>query len=643
MLSHLERLHDTLETPAGETLHYWWIYATPEEYPEHGPPADTAFRPYHASDEGVACVDDVARIAVAYLAHHAVHGDEHSRERARQALEFVRYMQHDDGTFLNFVTDPEMNETVFGDADPESVEGVRVNGTPTSKPALEFWASRACWALGEGYAAFADRAPEFAASLADCLGSYLAVLEADVLSDYGEYDTVRGRRVPAWLLNSDSYATAPTVLGLASYCRAADDGRAETVLRKLADGIHGCRDGDALTYPFGAHLSTPRGDSWHTWGLRQAAALARAGDVLDEDDYVSSARRAVTALYTFFATSDVQVARMGPAPIPYHQLSYGMDALVQGCTELWRATDEPGFAHLGGQLASWYHGNNLKRTPVWDAETGRGFDGIYQDTVDWRSGAESTAAAVRTMLDVEQYPESARLAAPLAVTEVRSFTSVDTESGETDPKASRLDEPTGSSMFSGGRVVKLFDGGSLTLAPDLDAGEYRPYIVYKEMIGRESTVVLSVGDQRRTLEYDGGSATHFWMASVDPVELSGGEAVTVEYHGPLDRWGKLDTVVFQPAVSSRVVEADGTGRAVGVARSFVESEREVSIPLPDGVGTALVAVLDDRGHRTDEYTVSGPEGDGLTVPVEGGGVSICHAVPPEAVDGGEPSYAGVVR
>lgn len=598
-LEHLERLHDTLETPDGDELHVWWIYAAPRADYEERPPTDAEYAPFPASDEGIACVDDVARIAVAYLNHYDSHGDDHSRKRARQALEFVRYMQQPDGTFLNFVTDPETNEAVFGEPDPEVVDGVRVDGTMTSKPILEFWSSRACWALGQGYATFADGSDGFGEEIADALRSYVGALESGPLSAYGEYDRAHGTKQPSWLQNGETYTTAPSVLGLAAYCRAADDDRARSALRKLAEGVAETGSGDAVTYPFGAHVATPPGQPWHTWGLRQAAALARAGDVLGEPEYVDAARREVSALHPLHCSSDAQIASFGPAPLPYHQLSYGTDALVHGCTELWRATDDPSWARLGSQLAAWYHGSNVERARMWDADAGRGYDGVYEDTIDWKAGAESTVAAVRTMLDVEQYPASARLDGPITDVTDRSYGVVDASEGETSDWATRFDPEGTDAVLTGGRVVKVFEPGRVTLDTGVGSGEYRPYVVVERTIAPESTVVVDVGDQRRTLSVGDAEDFYYECRALDPVEVTGDDQVTVTYQGARDRSAHVDALVFHPAVAWRAVTTDGNGAVAGIARSVVGDRRTAGIAVPRlDPATLSVRVLDESGGLT---------------------------------------------
>jgi hypothetical protein len=628
ILSHLDFLHDTLESAGGETVHVWWIYAKPAAEYRRRPPAETEYERFPASSEGIACVDDVARAAVVYLEHHDLHGDDHSLERARQALEFLRFMQLEDGQFLNFVVDPDLTEAVFGESDPEIVEGIRVNGSPTSEPDYGWWAARACWALGEGYRTFADRDADFAERLAESIHSYLDVVDDEVLSHYGEYTADRGVERPDWLVK-DSYTTAPAVLGLASYHRASGDERSADRLRKLADAIRETGRGDAITPPFRAHLAAPPGDAWHTWGMRQAAALARTGSVLEEDAYVDAARREVAALHAHHASSHNQIGSFGPAPLPYHQLSYGTDALVQGCTELWRATGEPGFAQLGGQLATWYSGNNIEHTRMWDPEAGRGYDGIYEDTIDWKAGAESTIAAARTALDVARYPPSAQCRGDCGPHGDRPFTTVMASDGATQDRATRLVTGTGDSLLAGGRLVEVFQGGYLTVEPSLEPGTYRPYLVHEQTIAPDARAVVWIDGAVQTLDIGGSPESHLRMTSLDPIEIEADPTVEVGYEGAGDRSLRLDAIVFQPAVGYRVVETEDSAGAV--ARSFLDERRTVSLsmPLEDGQPVDLRA-YDEQGTLIERSESRFDSPHEFEVPVEPRGFSICQGVPPES-------------
>ena len=47
--------------------------------------------------------------------------------------------------------------------------------------------------------------------------------------------------------------------------------------------------------------------------------------------------------------------------------------------------------------AAWFEGANDAGLPMWDPQTGGGFDGLHADAVNQNQGAESTLAALSTM------------------------------------------------------------------------------------------------------------------------------------------------------------------------------------------------------------------------------------------------------
>src|SRR3954449_9831845 len=104
-----------------------------------------------AAGEGLSAVDDVARAAIVYLWEYERTGDASLLDEAKRCLEFVLYMQADDGEFYNFVTDKAgtINET-----------------GNTSIKSLGWWAMRGFWALGEGVRVFNTVDPTYADKLA---------------------------------------------------------------------------------------------------------------------------------------------------------------------------------------------------------------------------------------------------------------------------------------------------------------------------------------------------------------------------------------------------------------------------------------------------------------------------------------------
>ena len=113
-LQHVLNLVDSLEVE-GENIAFIYIYADAPDY-----------KPQEAVGEGIACVDDVARAAVVYLRYYEITGIDSILARAKRLLNFVLYMQADDGEFYNFIDSTyQINKTYR-----------------TSRKSFDFWAAR---------------------------------------------------------------------------------------------------------------------------------------------------------------------------------------------------------------------------------------------------------------------------------------------------------------------------------------------------------------------------------------------------------------------------------------------------------------------------------------------------------------------
>lgn len=143
-----------------------------------------------------------------------------------------------------------------------------------------YWLTRTIWALGEGYAAFADEDPDFAALVRRRLDLAIAAVGRQVLSPHdGQTQVVDGLAWPAWLIADRADASSEAVYGLTAYVGAGGGDRAERVLRQLADGIAMMQEGTVRTWPFRALMPWAESRTvWHGWGDQMAGALASAGD-----------------------------------------------------------------------------------------------------------------------------------------------------------------------------------------------------------------------------------------------------------------------------------------------------------------------------------------------------------------------------
>src|SRR5207245_7697165 len=192
--------------------------------------------------EGVACVDDAARAVVLLLDLYRDTGDRRLGEWATGLVDFVLYMQRDDGRFHNFIRD--WDGTVNTDG-------------PTSYAGGTFWQARAVRALPKGHLVLRD--PRVAVPLARGF--------AFATANPAPPD-VRTIQVLA--------ALALMRVGLTPVLR-------ET-LEKWCGEIVACRDGDVL-------LNSPGEPAPHLWGHVQEGVLAEAAPFLDRPDLLDVALR----------------------------------------------------------------------------------------------------------------------------------------------------------------------------------------------------------------------------------------------------------------------------------------------------------------------------------------------------------------
>jgi len=345
------------------------------------------------ADEGIACVDDVARAAVVYLRHFELTGDRASLEMGKALVRFVMHMQSDAGLFYNFVFDRDL----------------RINTTHQNSTADAFtwWAGRAVWALGTAARVLKLEDPEFSAECVERIRRTLPHL-AGMLEHYGQTTTVAGREVPLWLVGEyASDATSEMMLGLVALREAYPDAYPDTDLHEMiarfSDGIARMQYGSMNVFPYAAHVSYP--NEWHGWGNSQTQALAEAG-------LVESALREANAFYPRLLVAGWRHSMVLDDPEggrDFEQIAYAVRGVAVGLARLHAQTGETRYATLAGLAASWFTGNNAAGVAMYDPETGRVFDGINDpETVNRNSGAESTIEGLVTVLEIEQIPEALR-------------------------------------------------------------------------------------------------------------------------------------------------------------------------------------------------------------------------------------------
>ena len=291
--------------------------------------------------EGVACVDDAARMAVLLCDVWSVTKLPLLASWAAGLADFLLYMEGD-GRFANFIHDwaGEINET-----------------GPTSERGGAFWQARGTRALAKLWAVFGDD------RVHDALVRALArIREADEApTDVRAIHTLMAAELVR-------LGTMPQLR--ADLQRWADD---------LARVHHGpvLLDHDGQTAP-------------HLWAHIQEGVLAEAGTLLDRPDLVARARTSAFAYLAPIVERGFALNTVQP---------YGVACAVFSLDRLAQFTGEPRFVELADKARAWFDGRNSAGRAVYDRGAGRVYDGIDHGTVNARSGAESNIVAAQALLE----------------------------------------------------------------------------------------------------------------------------------------------------------------------------------------------------------------------------------------------------
>ena len=289
--------------------------------------------------EGVACVDDVARAIVLLLDLYRDNGDARLRDWATGLLDFVLYMQRDDGRFHNFI---------------HSWDGTINTDGPTSYPGGTFWQARAVRALAKAHLVLRDE--RVALPLAR---GFAFASETDAPPD----------------------VRAIQILAALDLIRAGLTPVLRETLERWCDEIADCRHGDIL-------LNNPDEQVPHLWGHVHEGVLAEAAPFLDRPDLLELARQSAQALLV------PQIERAFPDRTVQ---PYGVAAATYAMDRLYQATGEPAYARWRDHSRAWFDGRNAAELPVYDREAGRVHDGIDDGHLNPHSGAESNIVGAQAL------------------------------------------------------------------------------------------------------------------------------------------------------------------------------------------------------------------------------------------------------
>jgi hypothetical protein len=382
--SHLDYLYKEIEVN-GKQMAVIHIYSNAPDY-----------KFIDDEDEGYACVDDAARAAIFYLEYFKVYNDSSSLIKYFNLVEFLVYMQAENGFFYNFIwKDNSINKTF-----------------KTSVAEPNWWSWRALWALMENYKNFKNSNDNRAIRVNQCIGKGIGAIKRIIPKDKGKIK-IDGINLPNWLpAQTASDQSAILVLLLSEYCQNIGDKEILTYINSLVQGIMMMQIKDKDSEFNGAFLSWE--NTWHGWGNSQSYALLKAYQILKIEKFKTSALSELNIFYdqliskNFLSYFKVRKHHRKIETVEssrYSQIAYNIRPMVFALLEAYKITSDSVYAIKAGRVAQWFVGKNPVNEVMYNPHTGIFYDGIENENlINKNSGAESTIEGLLSLLKISQNP-----------------------------------------------------------------------------------------------------------------------------------------------------------------------------------------------------------------------------------------------
>ena len=294
------------------------------------------FAARESGEEGVTCVDDAARAVVLWSDLWGHTKAPVAREWVDGLLAFCRWMQQDDGRFVNFVLD---------------WTGVRnTDGITSRVDGASFWQARGARAMAKVWRVFGDERAR------------------------GDYQRARA--------SFDERPVASDIRAV-QVLAALDAGDPAPQIGRWCDDIVSQRAGDVL---LDAHDATEP----HVWGHIQEGVLAKAGAALGRPDLIEVARRSADAYLVPLIERGFDLPTVQP---------YGAASAAFAMARLAEATGDARYTRAARDARAWFDGRNPAHRAVYDRDAGRVADGVDGTLLNPHSGAESNIEGAQALID----------------------------------------------------------------------------------------------------------------------------------------------------------------------------------------------------------------------------------------------------
>ncbi len=382
--SHLDHLYQDV-TNDGKLFGIVHIYS---EYPDYKWVGD--------EDEGIACVDDATRAAIFYMRYSEKYNDKECNRKAKNLIEFLLYMQAENGYFYNFIMpDFSINKTY-----------------KTSVAEPNWWSWRAMWCLTEAYEFFKNDDKLFTQRIEQSLAKIVTAAKSNFTSAKTTID-LNGFKRPTWLpFQFAADQAALIVISLSNYYKSSNDSSVLQLINDFLEGILLMQEGNAQNFPHYTIMSWE--NSWHAWGNAQSYSLLKGYEVIKNKKYLKAALNELNNFYGYLIekkfVSEFSIKQLNGKTIldsekKYSQIAYGIRPMVFAAIKAAEITKDQKYYRLAAEISAWFFGKNAADAEMYSSQNGRCFDGIISEKeVNKNSGAESTIEALLSLLAIESNP-----------------------------------------------------------------------------------------------------------------------------------------------------------------------------------------------------------------------------------------------
>jgi hypothetical protein len=334
----------------------------------------------------VSSTKEIAVVTRAYLRHYSLFKNPDSFEKAKQGLNFLSYMQADNGGFFHYLDN----------------SGNKIMPANQS-PSLDETTAQAFLTLAEAAKVFKKDHKDFR-FYEPLFFKVVAEIEKSLENQdslYGTYKTSGKLKIPGWLIQGRGDLSSIYLLGLSVYHSTNKNQRVEKISAKLGQGIAEFTCVEPDDFLFNAHLSFADNPyTWKTSTAYQVAGLASAAGTFQRKAWLDEAQKESVGFLAHLPASYGPINGFFPFPKIYPQTPEAAYALTLNFSTIAEITGDEQYWKIAGLCAAWFKYNNEAKKPLYSEFDGSSFSGINAEGIIDDQCLAGSAYALLSLMEI---------------------------------------------------------------------------------------------------------------------------------------------------------------------------------------------------------------------------------------------------